>query len=176
MANYFHNKNFFSENYKIDKAEIGIGTGKISIKPNKHDYQIAYQIWVELSTRKLGSFQGFDNDIIEDIYDSWYDFFGITRDLVKEIPISRYQKSENTKKIVDTAFAVLNKNLRPHLTKWQAKYRKWLNENKEKYPNESPQEVQKKFPEYDELIKDLRETNNKLKAYKRLMEEIAKGE
>ncbi|PUU87344.1 MULTISPECIES: hypothetical protein [Halanaerobium] len=175
IIKYLYSKKSLGGKYEIDKAVIGIGQGQIEVKPNNRDYQIAYQLWIEISTRQLGQPIDFDNDIIEEIYDSWYDFFGITRVLIKEIPVSCYQKYKSTKEIVEISFQVLNQILRPHLTKWQAKYRKWLNENKEKYSNKSPQEIQKKFPEYDELIKDLRETNNKLKAYKRLMEEIAKG-
>ena len=40
--------------FEIDEAEIGIGNHKIKIKPNVQDLQISYQLWVELSTRKIG--------------------------------------------------------------------------------------------------------------------------
>jgi hypothetical protein len=37
----------------------------------------------------------------------------------------------------------------------------------------TPQELQKKYPEYDTLIKDLLETNKRMIAYKSLMQKIA---
>lgn len=40
--------------FELDEAEIGIGQQKIKIKPNVLDMQIAYKLWVEISTRKIG--------------------------------------------------------------------------------------------------------------------------
>ena len=37
----------------------------------------------------------------------------------------------------------------------------------------SPQEIQKGYPEYEELLKDLLETNEKMIEYKKLMKKIA---
>ncbi|HCL3890021.1 TPA: hypothetical protein N2B36_001566, partial [Pseudomonas aeruginosa] len=36
--------------YEIDEAELGIGEQKIKLRPNIVDKQIAYKVWVELST------------------------------------------------------------------------------------------------------------------------------
>jgi hypothetical protein len=49
--------------YEINEAEIGIGSSKIKIRPNKEDLQIAYQLWVELKTRKLGITVDEENDV-----------------------------------------------------------------------------------------------------------------
>jgi hypothetical protein len=60
-----------------------------------------------------------------------------------------------------------NEGLRPHLTLWQAKLQRWyeislkLEENKLK----TPQELQKKFPEYQYLANSMREVNNNLMHY-----------
>jgi hypothetical protein len=72
--------------FEIDQAEMGLGTGKITFKPNLKDQQIAYAIWVELSTRKIGLPIDLDHDVIVEIYDSWFNFFSVTRDLIKDIP------------------------------------------------------------------------------------------
>ena len=66
---------------------------------------------------------------------------------------------------------VLNDGLRPHLTKWQARYRKWEKQASEK--EGTPQDIQKSYPEYVELIEDLRKTNQKMINYKELMYKIA---
>ena len=112
----------FSKSLEIDEAEIGIGTHKIKIKPNYEDIQIAYKLWVELSTRKLGLPINFDNDLIIEIYKSWYEFFKLTRELIKEVPIHKIRKHKSTKDFIDIVVAVLNEELRPHLTKWQARF------------------------------------------------------
>src|SRR3990172_10667033 len=79
-------KIFNWERYEVDEAEIGIGTQKFKIKPNYQDMQIAYKLWVEVSTRKIGLDIDYKNDVIIEIYHSWHEFFNITRDLIKDIP------------------------------------------------------------------------------------------
>lgn len=148
---------------------IGIGNSSITLKFNKKDQEIAYKLWVELSTRKIGL--PFDeNDVISEVYDSWYAFFGIARDLLKDLPAERLAYSGE---LVDLTQKVLNNGLRPHLTKWQAKYRKWYFENSNK--EGSPQDIQKAFPEYEELLSDLKATNQTMINYKTLMHRIAFG-
>lgn len=153
----------------VDQANIGIGNSSITLKFNKKDQEIAYKLWVELSTRKIGLL--FDeNDVISEVYDSWYAFFGIARDLLKDSPAERLAYSGE---LVDLTQKVLNNGLRPHLTKWQAKYRKWYFENSNK--EGSPQDIQKAFPEYEELLSDLKATNQTMINYKTLMHRIAFG-
>lgn len=153
----------------VDQANIGIGNSSVTLKFNKKDQEIAYKLWVELSTRKIGL--PFDeNDVISEVYDSWYAFFGIARDLLKDLPAERLAYSGE---LVDLTQKVLNNGLRPHLTKWQAKYRKWYFENSNK--EGSPQDIQKAFPEYEELLSDLKATNQTMINYKTLMHRIAFG-
>ena len=161
--------------YYIDEAIIGIGNQKIKIKPNYEDMQIAYKLWIELSTRKIGLPIDFDNDVIIEIYNSWYEFFRITRELVKEIPVLKVRKNESTQDLVKIAIEVLNKGLRPHLTKWQAKFRKWYTEEIEKEENKelSPQEIQQKYPEYKKLINEMQEVNKKLIEYRKILKKLA---
>ena len=81
-------------------------------------------------------------------------------------------------KDVDTLANIIlrgfNEELREHLTKWQARFRKWYEENK----NESgdPQEIQKKYPQYEELISDLKKVNYKMIALTEELNKIRKGE
>lgn len=163
--------------YEIDQAEIGVGSGKVRIKPNYTDRQIAYAIWVELSTRKIGMEIDFENDVLYEVYDSWYKFFGITRDLIKAIPISR-AKEASTLKIVNMSIEVLNHGIRPHLTRWQARFRHWYKLELEKKSDGqviSPQELQAGFPEFRLLKDDLMTVNKRLIAYRETMKKLAFG-
>jgi len=54
---------FTFKNFEIDQADIGIGDQKFTFKPNMTDKQVAYAIWVELSTRKIGLPIDFDHDV-----------------------------------------------------------------------------------------------------------------
>ena len=160
---------------EINEAEIGIGNQKIKIKPNYEDIQIAYKLWVELSTRKIGLPIDFEHDVIIEIYKSWYDFFRLTRELIKNIPVTKIRKGESTISLVDVAIDVLNEGLRPHLTLWQARFTRWYQNESQKSENASmtPQQLQKNFPKYDELIRDMEYVNINLMKYRETLRKIA---
>jgi hypothetical protein len=156
---------------EFDGVELGSGNHKISFRPNNVDRQIAYSIWVELSTRKVGLPIDLDDDVISEVYDSWYAFFGVTREMIKDVPVSKINK-DSTTKIINLSIDVLNEGLRPHLTKWQARYRHWYEFRMTEKADISPQELQKNFPSYEDLSKDLLEVNTRLIAYRRKMYEL----
>lgn len=160
--------------FEIDSAEMGFGDAKFTFKPNDTDRQIAYSIWVELSTRKIGLPIDPENDVIAEIYDSWYSFFGVTREMIKDIPVSKV-RGDSTSKIVDLSVEVLNEGLRPHLTKWQARFRHWYEHQTEDVADIDPQALQKKFPSYNELMDDLLAVNGRLIGYRRKMNELVRG-
>jgi hypothetical protein len=173
---FVKNKSFYIKSFEINCAEIGLRDQKIQLKPNFEDVQIAYKLWVELSTRKIGLPIDPEHDVIMDIYDSWYEFFKLTRELIKNIPINKIRNNDSTKSIVKISIEVLNEGLRPHLTKWQAKYRRWYrikSENKDE--SISPQQLQKTFPEYDQLIEDMLKINKNLINYREVLRSIAFG-
>ncbi len=156
-------KYFFRKRYKIVDMNISIANiGNISIEKNKDISKIAHKAWVEIMTRKVGLLFEEDKDVIVEVYNSWYSLFGIIRDLLKEIEPRK--KDKDLEKLENILVKTLNYGLRPHLTNWQAKYRRWYNQEIEKDTNNqlSPQEIQKKYKKYDELIADLKETNKQM--------------
>ncbi len=142
------------------------GIGTIKIKPNIEASQIAHKAWSELITRKAGLPLDKENDVIIEIYDSWYELFREIRGLIKEVP-SHQIKNKQTRRLTDVLVESLNKGLRPHLTKWQAKFRRWYEMEIKKQENarKSPQEIQKSYLHYDELMSDLIKINEQLVAY-----------
>ena len=165
---------FYQQEFNVDEVEIGVGSSKIKIKPNHDDLQVAYQLWVELKTRKLGLPFEEDHDVILEIYNSWHEFFKITRELIKSVPIAKIKGRQSTQQLVGISIDVLNKAIRPHLTKWQARYRHWieLEMRKEGSNDIPPQELQKRFPKYQELMSELKKTNSQLVAYAHLLAAI----
>lgn len=157
----------------VDKIELGLQGPKVTLKLNKKNQEIAYKLWVELSTRKISLEYDEDNDVIEEVYNSWYNFFKIAREIIKEMPATQIQDSA---KLIELTLEVLNLGMRPHLTKWQARFRKWYIQKKENNTDLTPQEIQKYYPQYDELIKDLRKTNQNMIKYTNLMKKLAFGE
>lgn len=159
--------------FELNEAEFGLGQQKIKLKANDDDRQIAYKIWVELSTRKIGLQIDLEQDVISEVYDSWHAFFSVTRELIKDVPVRKYQR-DSTTKIVRLSIEVLNEGLRPHLTKWQARFRRWYEHaaRKEDFGNTAPQEIQRQFPAFDELAEDLKIVNDRLIAYRTRMHDL----
>ncbi|MDR6883003.1 hypothetical protein [Bacillus sp. 3255] len=142
--------------YEFDRATL---SGK--------EQDIAWKLYVQLTTRKAAMPYDEENDIIAEVYDSWYQLFSSTRDYLIEMPAKDLEGNENAQAIVKLSVDVLNDGLRPHLTKWQGKYRKWYDSALQKEVNKdlSPQEIQRQYPQYEEIISDIREVNAELKKY-----------
>lgn len=162
--------------FELDEAEFGIGEQKIKFRPNYADRQLAYAIWVELSTRKVGLEIDLKEDVVVQVYDSWHDFFSTVRELIKGIPVSRMSR-DSTQKVVHLSIELLNEGLRPHLTRWQARFRRWYEQQlaKPAMDDFAPQDIQQKYEHFGELETDLLVLNKKLMAYRRKMYELVLG-
>ena len=146
---------------KTIKTEIP-GIGSVEFEKSQKTKELAYQIWVELGTRKIGLEFDEENDVIDEVYNSWYEAFKIIRGILEAVPANELKQSE---KFISLSVKVLNDGLRPHLTEWQAKFRKWYEEELENSKGRSPQKIQKEYPEYDALVKSLKDTNEIMMVY-----------
>ena len=163
----------FGQQMELDEAEFGIGEAKFKLRPNLTDRQVAYAIWVELSTRKIGLEIDLERDVISEVYASWYEFFSVTRDLLKTVPVSRVG-DPSTRKIIHLSIDILNEGLRPHLTTWQARFRRWFEREMadDKKLADPPQAIQAEFPAFKEMSEDLLKVNARLIAYRRAMSRL----
>ena len=91
----------------IDEFNLGIGNSNVKFKYDRKDQEIAYKLWVELSTRKIGIMFDQEHDVIAEVYNSWYEFFKIARELLKNIPASRLPYSHD---LIELTEKVLNKD------------------------------------------------------------------
>lgn len=158
IYNFICNK--FKKKLKIVNMNINIANiGSIDITVDSKISKIAHDAWIEIMTRKVGIEFEEDKDVIVEVYDSWYKLFGIIRDLLKEIELL---DDKNVKKLENVLLDVLNQGLRPHLTTWQAKFRRWYNNALQEKPDKTPQEIQKEYSEYNNLIADLKNVNQQM--------------
>ena len=152
--------------FKLVKLNIKLGSvGAVELRPSKEDLQIAHKIWTELVTRKAAIPIDENYDVIEDIYNSWYTLFQRTREFISDIPADSIRKNKSTREIVRLAVQTLNDGLRPHLTRWQAEFRAWSKANKDELSKLTPQQFQKEYPDYRNLIEDLLKINKQLREY-----------
>lgn len=149
--------------------------GDVKITPDHEIARIAHQAWTELATRKAGIMFEPDHDVITQVYDSWYQLFGELRRLIRSIPAEKLRQSKDARVLVSILVRALNDGLRPHLTRWQARFRRWYEAEEKEYPKKSPQEIQKLYPQYDELKKSLLEVNGQLIELANALRRIAQG-
>lgn len=170
----------FKKNYKIHEMSVDISAKPkvtFNVKRNTENLFIANRIYLELVTRKAALPFDEDNDVISEVYDSWYELFKIIRNEIKDVP-GEYLFSHNpTEELIGLTIRILNEGLRHHLTKYQARFRKWYKIESEKDENKllSPQQIQEKYPEYENLVNDLKSVNQILMDYSDELKKLIKG-
>lgn len=170
---------FRQRNYPLTELEVEIsGSPKATFKARRDDstLYIANRIYIELITRKA-ALPIEESDVIIEIYNSWYKLFTILRDEIKSVPGHYLRGHDSTTALIGLTTKILNDGLRPHLTTYQAKFRKWYDEElrKDENINLTPQEIQVKYPKYEELIVDMKDVNNILKNYSEELKKLIKG-
>jgi len=173
-------KRYLSKLFRWQSMEVEIsGTPKMTFKVerNHENLFIANRIYIELTTRKAAIPIDENNDSIEEIYDSWYVLFGIIRDEIKTVPGKYLIDHDPTKALIGLTRKILNDGLRPHLTEHQAKFRKWLENAKEEEVNKklSPQDIQRQYPDFENLVKSMKEVNLILADYAKELDKLIKG-
>jgi hypothetical protein len=165
-----------SKRFSVVSLNVALGgVGSAELRPSIEDVEVAHKIWTELVTRKAALPMDPDNDVIVEVYDSWYALFGRVRELIAQLPPALVRNDASTQELIRIATQSLNSGLRPHLTKWQARFRNWYAAQDAQLATKAPQDVQRQFPEYDELMQDLRRVNDQLIQYAGELEKIVRG-
>jgi len=166
-----------SKNWTPIEIEVPFGLGKVKIVPKNDIVRIAHQAWTEIVTRKVGIAFDEKNDVIEEVYNSWYEVFKEIRKLIKTIPAEELKNNNSdAHQLVNILLTVLNEGLRVHLTQWQARFRRWYKAEINLESKKSPQEIQQEFPEYQLLISDLKNVNSKMVLFAEQLHKITQSE
>ena len=156
--------------YKLGGAEI-----EYNIIRNYQNIEIAHKIYIELITRKAAIEIEENKDVIVEVYNSWYSLFQITRNELKSFNGKLLKDNNTSQELVRLLTDILNKGLRPHLTEYQARFRKWYTEQLEKNENNSPQDIQGKYEDIKELWSSMKEVNKTLIEYSEQLKKIIDG-
>lgn len=172
-------RRYYPRFFCLQSMEVEIsGTPKMTFKVERNfeNLYIANRIYIELTTRKAAIPIDEEHDSIEEIYDSWYHLFGIIRDEIKTVPGKYLKDHDPTKALIGLTRRILNDGLRPHLTEHQARFRSWLAIAKECPENKdlSPQELQRKYPDYVRLIASMKSVNTILTKYAEELDKLIK--
>lgn len=149
--------------YPSYSVSIGLpfNLGSRTYDTTPRDRIVAWKLYVQLATRKAALPFDEKYDLISDVYDSLFALFGVTRDLLLELPPHEFEREEG---VAPLLLRVINDGLRPHLTQWQSAYRAWWEDaiKAEGNGGKPPQEVQRQYPLYQKLVSDLKRTNTEL--------------
>ncbi len=156
--------------YKVGGAEV-----EYQITRSYQNIEIAHKIYIELITRKAAIEIEEEKDVIVEVYNSWYSLFQTTRNELKSIEGKLLVENNTSQEIVRLLTDILNEGLRPHLTEFQARFRKWYNEKLEKGDTRSPQEIQSAFDDYDALMSSIKDVNKLLIQYANNLKIIING-
>lgn len=156
--------------YKLGRAEI-----EYNIIRNYQNIEIAHKIYIELVTRKVAIGIKKDKDVIVEVYNSWYSPFQITRNKLKSINGQLLKDNNTSQELIRLLTDILNKGLRPHLTEYKARFRKWYSEQLQKNNDISPQKIQSKFNGIEKLFSSIKKANDNLIEYSKQLKKIIKG-
>jgi hypothetical protein len=173
-------RKFIFKGLRWHEMEVEISNSpkiKYKVARNFENLYIANRIYIELTTRKAAIPIDENNDSIEEIYDSWYKLFGIIREEIKSVPGKYLKDHDPTKALIGLTRRILNEGLRPHLTEYQARFRSWIEDAKklDENKNLSPQELQKKYPDYNNLVISMKAVNLILTNYANELDKLIKG-
>ena len=133
--------------------------------------QLAYTFFMEITNRKVALSIDWNNDTLSDVYISWKTFFDNSVSLLKNFPV---EHAADARPVIKLIQEVLHEVLRPHLTRWQAAYRRWYETNSEgkRFRKLPPQEIQKHFPQFAALRSDFEATQTRVSGYVRKLERL----
>lgn len=157
--------------YKMGGSEI-----EYSINRNFQNIEIAHRIYIELITRKA-AIPIDNNDVIVEVYNSWYTLFQTTREELKKLSGEMLLDNQVSKDLIKLLSDILNIGLRPHLTEHQAKFRKWYNSalTLEENKNKTPQQIQSEYSDYENLFESMKTVNQLLIEHSKRLDEIING-
>jgi|688.fasta_scaffold471232_2 hypothetical protein len=124
--------------------------------------QVAYRIWWELSTRQIALALDPENDVMEEVFNSWYVAFDRIRLHTADLPFGTEAEEMGAVVVLNHAQKLLNGIMRPVLTRWQAEFRAWraIAVTSGDYVKLRPQELDRKFPKHAALMQDFNKTND----------------
>ncbi|SRR6266581_5366465 len=154
---------FVGRRYRAKSMTVNIpfGLGNIVYESSTEDRVLAWKMYVQLSTRKAALLFDESHDLVADVHTSLYEVFSITRDLLSGMPLADVKRPKG---IADLILRTLNDGLRPHVTRWHAVYRRWWEQEiaNEANSGKTPQDIQRQFPRYRDLVDDMKRTNTEL--------------
>jgi hypothetical protein len=134
--------------------------------------QIAFRVLALLTTHQIVRGVDFEHDDLIKVYDSSHQLFLRIRELAGELPVPAPDETQESIRPFKLFESLLNDGIRPHLTIWQSRFRKWYEENRnqKEFRSLEPQQMQRRYPRYAELKTHLEQTSTRLQEFQAELE------
>lgn len=148
-------------------VSLPFGIGSAEWQADGTERRAAWSLYVELVTRIAVQALEIDEGLLREALNSLYSLFGTTREVLKE---AGPDVGASCDSVGGIAIAVLNRGLRPFLSKWHPRLQAW----EVKRPAEqSPKEHEQQWTEALELRNALASLRQDLEQYALALAEIA---
>lgn len=153
---------------KLKKVSVNLpfGMGGAEWEADITERKAAWSLYVELVTRIPVQSLEADQGLLREALNSLYSMFAVTRQILREAGPDVGISSESVGGI---AIAVLNKGLRPFLSKWHPLLQAW---EAHRPPTTSPKEHEKDWPKESQLREELLSLGEELEKYTTALAEI----
>ncbi len=145
-------------------VSLPFGLGSVTYETSSDDRMIAWKMYVQLKTRKAALPFDEPHDVVADVHSSLYELFPVARELLSGMHLDDIARPKGVAELI---LRTLNGGLRPYLTRWNACYRRWweqqIKDNTQ--DDKTPQQLQQQYPQYKELVEDLKRTNTGLSKF-----------
>lgn len=154
---------------KIKKVSVNIpfGIGSVEWEVDPVEQKAAWSLYIELVTRIAIQPLESDQGLLREALSSLYTLFGTTRQILKEAGVV---VGTSPRSVGGIAIVVLNKGLRPFLSKWHPALEKW---EAERPSTTSRKQHEKNWSEEALLRNELESLQKELEKYAQALAKIA---
>jgi hypothetical protein len=153
---------------KLKKVSVNLpfGIGGAEWEADVTERKAAWSLYVELVTRITVQSLEADQGLLREALNSLHSMFAITRQILRE---AGPDVGISSASVGGIAIAVLNKGLRPFLSKWHPLLQTW---EAQKPPTTSPKNHEKNWSEEPQLRQELLLLGKELEQYAEALAEI----
>ena len=152
---------------KTITLSLPFGLGSVEWEVEQTQRRAAWSLYVELVTRIAVEPLEADEGLVREVLNSLYSLFGTTREILKE---AGADVGASIDSVGGIAIAVLNRGLRPFLSKWHPRLQAWEAQRPSAL---SPKEHEQKWSEEGKLRDELEKLRQDLEQYANVLAVIA---
>ncbi len=153
---------WYSKYYSTADITVHLPGGSLNLAVNRQDKVSAWKIYNQINTRIASVDFNEDYDSFVNVNKSLYELFKVIREELANIPVEKIKDENNT--LVDFYHDLLNKGIRPYLSRWHIPISHYVEANKGD-GKRSLLEIEKSFPQRQEMLKDMKAMNLRMKDY-----------